>query len=66
MSVSLSQDGVRERRLAAGLTQDALARKARVSRSLVQIVEAGYRPSEAMARRLDRALTRVEEVNATR
>jgi transcriptional regulator with XRE-family HTH domain len=63
MSVSLSLDGVRERRLAAGLTQDALARKARVSRSLVQLVERGYVPSAAMARRLDRVLTKAEEVH---
>lgn len=47
---------LRERRLAAGLSQESLARLADCSTATVRVVEAGYRPSAEMRARLAQAL----------
>jgi transcriptional regulator with XRE-family HTH domain len=48
--------GVRARRLAAGLSQERLARLAECSTSTVRLVEYGYRPSDEMISRIAAAL----------
>jgi len=50
----------RERRLALKFTQEQLARRARVSTSMLKFVEAGLPPSPNIAGRLERALTKAE------
>jgi transcriptional regulator with XRE-family HTH domain len=47
---------VRTRRLAAGLSQERLARLADCSTSTVRLVEYGYRPSDEMLSRIAIAL----------
>jgi transcriptional regulator with XRE-family HTH domain len=47
---------VRVRRLAAGLSQERLARLAECSTSTVRLVEYGYRPSDEMLGRIATAL----------
>ncbi len=49
---------IRRLRLARGLTQEALARRAKISRVYITVLEGGYRvsPSVAVRKRLARAL----------
>jgi transcriptional regulator with XRE-family HTH domain len=60
MSVTATDPGgcprLRERRLAAGLSQEHLARLADCSTATVRIVERGYWPSPAMRTKLAGAL----------
>jgi transcriptional regulator with XRE-family HTH domain len=56
-SANLGGD-VRDRRLAAGITQERLAQFANCSTSSVRLIERGWRPSSDLAARVDRALER--------
>jgi predicted transcriptional regulator len=61
MTLTLNPDGLRERRVAAGLSQQRLARLARCSIASVAVLEAGYRPARsAVLRRILAALERAE------
>jgi transcriptional regulator with XRE-family HTH domain len=59
MTNSLLAD-VRERRLAVGISQEKLGRLAECSTGSVRLIERGYQPSNAMAERIDAALSAVE------
>jgi transcriptional regulator with XRE-family HTH domain len=56
MHVETGIPGLRERRLAAGISQERLARLADCSTHTVRMVECGYRPSAAMTARIEAAL----------
>lgn len=49
-------DGLRKARLDAGLSQEALARRAQCSTTSVKLAEHGYRVSDEMAARIAAAL----------
>jgi predicted transcriptional regulator len=68
LNLSPGSDGLRERRAAAGFTQQTLAAEARCSIASVAMFDGGYRPTarSAVYPRILAALERAERTNGDR